>query len=560
MKKFLLFITMLFCLSAMKAQTISVASFKQEEMDLTANQQGTIVLDQNGEKCALIKVITTQTGLSFDNGSLGIQKTIQKSGEIWVYVPFGTRKISIAHPQIGQLRDWTIPVKIEKARTYVMQLVMGNVKTIIEQDDGKSYFSLTVTPPNATVLIDGTLQALDNSGNIMLRMSRGQHTYDIQAAGYSPVKETFELGVDKISKNIKLESQFAAVDVSCPTSGSDIFINDALKGKNRWSGMLMPGDYLFEARKEGYYTQKQSVSLSEKEKKTIVIPELIARTGQLDVAYKPADCEIFLDGVKLGTSPDLFKNIVVGGHKIKITKEGYDDVLLSVEIKDGEVARLSGELQPTKVAFTSSASKPKDQSTSGTLNGHEWVDLGLSVKWATCNVGALVPSDYGNYYAWGETSTKSHYDWKNCFDCVKPKNLDKETGWRIYKQKGMTRILPDSGHDAAHANWRGTWRMPTDAEFEELCKKCQWTCEEKDGKKGFTVTGPNGNSIFLPAAGYRYGSNSHKVNEALSYWSNTLSSYKSKYALYLYMEIYNKEAKVYFTGRAFGQTVRPVTE
>ena len=83
-----------------------MSSFKLLETDLTANTAGTTERDQNGETAALIKVVTTQTGFSFDGGSLGIVKTAQKPSEIWVYVPRGLKKITISHPQLGMLRDY----------------------------------------------------------------------------------------------------------------------------------------------------------------------------------------------------------------------------------------------------------------------------------------------------------------------------------------------------------------------------------------------------------------------------------------------------------------------
>ena len=94
----------------------------------------------------------------------------------------------------------------------------------------------------------------------------------------------------------------------------------------------------------------------------------------------------------------------------------------------------------------------------GEYAGHGYVDMGLSVKWATCNVGADSPNDYGNYYAWGETETKSSYDEGNC---------------ETWKKK-----IGDIGgtiRDVAHAEWGGGWRMPTVAEFEELRHNCIWT-------------------------------------------------------------------------------------
>ena len=144
-----------------------------------------------------------------------------------------------------------------------------------------------------------------------------------------------------------------------------------------------------------------------------------------------------------------------------------------------------------------------DKEPYGMINGHEYVDLGLpsGLKWATCNVGADSPSEYGNYYAWGETTTKSSYDERNS-----------KTRNKLY---GDISGNPDD--DAARANWGSTWRMPTKVEMQELIDKCKWEL----GSGGYKVTGPNGNSIFLPATGWRLSSYSNYVGSEGGYWSST---------------------------------------
>ena len=121
---------------------------------------------------------------------------------------------------------------------------------------------------------------------------------------------------------------------------------------------------------------------------------------------------------------------------------------------------------------------------------HEAVDLGLSVKWATCNVGAESPEEYGDYFAWGETEPKETYTADN----------SKTYGKTIGDIAGY----PE--YDAATANWGGSWRMPTRAECEELVHNCTWEWTSLNGVFGFKVTSNvNGNSIFLPTSGYRNG-------------------------------------------------------
>ena len=180
--------------------------------------------------------------------------------------------------------------------------------------------------------------------------------------------------------------------------------------------------------------------------------------------------------------------------------------------------------------------------THGSINGHDWVDLGLSVKWATSNVGAESPEDYGNYYAWGETSTKSEYTKDNS------KTYDKQ----------MNDIGGRSQYDAARANWGGSWRLPTKAELEELKNKCTWNWTTQNGVKGCKVTGPNGNHIFLPAAGYRAGSSLLNAGEHGHYWSSTPDESYSYGADNLYFNSGNQS--VYWYYRDYGRSVRPVSE
>lgn len=144
---------------------------------------------------------------------------------------------------------------------------------------------------------------------------------------------------------------------------------------------------------------------------------------------------------------------------------------------------------------------------SGNINGYDYADLGLSVKWATCNVGASKPEDYGGYYAWGETEEKENYD----LSTYKHRN-----------EKEFTNIGSDiSGtpYDVAHVKWGGSWRMPTKTEQDELCTRCTWTWTTLNGINGCHVTGPNGNSIFLPAAGCRESTNLKDRGWEGNYWS-----------------------------------------
>lgn len=123
--------------------------------------------------------------------------------------------------------------------------------------------------------------------------------------------------------------------------------------------------------------------------------------------------------------------------------------------------------------------------------GVDAVDLGLSVRWATCNVGAATPDQPGGHFAWGEVEEKEEYTWETYFDAE-------------CEATGLG-ICGDAHYDVAAAAWGGQWRLPSLDEVQELCDRCTWTWTTQNGHTGCKVVGPSGASIFIPAAGTRQG-------------------------------------------------------
>ena len=189
-------------------------------------------------------------------------------------------------------------------------------------------------------------------------------------------------------------------------------------------------------------------------------------------------------------------------------------------------------------------------------NGHDYVDLGLSVKWATCNVGATKPEEYGNYYAWGETEPKTTYSWSTYKWC----NGSDDTLTKYNTNGGFgtvdNKTLLDLSDDAARANWGGAWRMPTDEEWKELRNNCAWTWTTLNGINCYKVTGTNGNFIFLPAAGCRNNDGSYDTDEYGYYWSSSLGTDEPCKACFVYF--YSDDVYRGNTYRFFGRSVRPV--
>ena len=200
---------------------------------------------------------------------------------------------------------------------------------------------------------------------------------------------------------------------------------------------------------------------------------------------------------------------------------------------------------------------------SGGNSSMEAVDMGLSVEWASCNLGASSPEEYGDYYAWGETVTKSDYSWLTYkfrtsgdnWDNVKFSKYNTSSSYGPIDYKTKLEL----SDDVAHVKWGGSWRMPSDAEWTELRTKCTWTWTTQYGKRGYKVTSKtNGNSIFLPAAGYQGGTSIYDVGFRGYYWSSSL-----------YTDGPNRAWGVYFDSdgvnrsnfrRYYGFSIRPVSE
>lgn len=210
----------------------------------------------------------------------------------------------------------------------------------------------------------------------------------------------------------------------------------------------------------------------------------------------------------------------------------------------------------TLINYLLSGSWPSDESEEG-----DWVDLGLpsGTIWATRNVGADNPEDYGDYFAWGETAPKDYYDWSTYKWCNGSLTMmtkyctDSDYGYNGFVDN-KTELDPED--DAAYVNWGPSWRMPTTEQQRELYEKCSSTETTLNGVSGRLFTGPNGNTLFLPAAAIRLQESLNDAGSWGLYWSRTLNSYYPINACNLYFGSGN----VYWSNdnRYRGFTVRAV--
>ncbi|MBP5319267.1 MAG: hypothetical protein J6Y77_07695 [Paludibacteraceae bacterium] len=204
----------------------------------------------------------------------------------------------------------------------------------------------------------------------------------------------------------------------------------------------------------------------------------------------------------------------------------------------------------------------QEEPTTGIVDNHEWVDLGLSVKWATCNIGAQSPSDFGDFFAWGETMAKKKFTWKNYKyrldgDDVRSVRF---TQYNTVRGRGKVdnRMQLSPLDDAARINWSRQWRIPSPAEWQELWKNCSAELVTIDGHPCYKLTSKiNGNSIVLPLGGIKGPQDSERTIG--SYWSCMLMQGEASGA----QNITLNEKGVRWnlnSARMYGRSIRPVLD
>jgi len=349
---FLLF-CLLFCsASELIGQNLVIKRFYHAERDFTANSGSTCILDQNGEPCALIKIRPdkAQRGFTFDPGRLfSIEKTEEQCEshpmEIYVWVQNGVKRISIGHPQLGNIFEYELGTTLQAGQTYILELTTGVVKTIIEPARTQQYVVFQLTPPDAIVRLDGQmLKTID--GVAQKFMDFGTYNYVVEAPDYEQMAGRIEVNDPKNKHviNVKLKPNFVSVTLTAP-SGVEIWVNGEKKGTTSWTGNLGAGAYLFEAKKTGHRDSQISRSIdASMGPQKITLPAPTPIKGEANITSEPGMANIYIDGENMGQTPLLISDLLIGSHSIKVSRNGYKDYNGFFEISENEQASLNIKL------------------------------------------------------------------------------------------------------------------------------------------------------------------------------------------------------------------------
>ncbi|WP_299089176.1 PEGA domain-containing protein [uncultured Bacteroides sp.] len=294
------FILLLFLLvvphSAAAQSKIQVTSFQRMETDITARITAP-QRDQNGEICALIRIVTTEKDFMFEPDALGVVARENKPGEIWLYVPRGARRISIMHEKYGVLRNYFYPDLIEKATVYEMELSAGDEAKEMAVDTNMQLVVMRPEPAIADIYIDDEKMPTEK-GLFTATMKKGTHTYRVEAPMYAPEAGIIDLGSEQKIMSVALKPRFGYLEVfSLPEQDAKVYIDNELAGETPYKSDRMPlKDYQVRVEKEFFFpmdstiviTAGETSSLTFKMKSTIKPKEPRRTLVMLEAGWHPS--------------------------------------------------------------------------------------------------------------------------------------------------------------------------------------------------------------------------------------------------------------------------------
>ena len=314
MKKLLL-LALIAVSQSVWADGISVLGFRLLETDLTANTRGTEKRDQNGDKAALIKIVTPERGFLFNGGSLGIVGTEEKAAEIWLYVPPRAQKLTITHQVFGVLRDYYYPVSIQGGRTYEMLLDIGTGR----------YVTITTSQAKSDVTVDG--EYLGQSPIYNKYLTYGRLAVMTQNGIYEGkdtiiVATTDEKGTKVANIQMRNMSDHYGEVVVNVENNADIWFNDHQVGTGSWQTQLREGAYTVETRKADCDPVKTNFTVVPQKRNQIQAAPPAQHTGRLNIYTRPRNAMALLNGTDEINLTDV-PTLPVGTYQIALSRKGY---------------------------------------------------------------------------------------------------------------------------------------------------------------------------------------------------------------------------------------------
>ncbi|MBR5216535.1 MAG: hypothetical protein IKV80_09995 [Bacteroidales bacterium] len=421
--------------------------------------------------------------------------------------------------------------------------------------------------------VEGNPNVLSFEGEVKAGLIKEGETYDVWYFGHShqnteTEKTTYTFGENKIKGSIKNQSgrlgtfgynHIAKTSVypTLTSSGENVILSLAGKFEHQIAIVLMDLENVKELYGDAIIGTDYVLAYNDGSDKF----ELnVTKDEHAKITVEPAPGTSYIA---------LFPNAIVDSEMRYRENKSENDVDYTVyeciiydEIRASNLyyhPAKDGSKQPLPWAVISSGDVGHKDENGKLLHYHHYVDLGLpsGTLWATKNIGADTMYAYGDYFSWGEIETKETYTRENYAYCEYD-YYDEEYG-DVYKYESLGDISGNSEYDAATAIWGEEWRMPTHVEMEELYKCCNFTpMKSLNGTNGYMFTGPNGNYIFMPAAGYR--DNEFQGHQAGNYYGHYWSSSPAEWGAEAKLFHFDKGYTLcpWYARRYYGCTIRPV--
>ena len=419
---FLIFITSLPLFAQQKAK-FSIVSFEQDQFDLSAREKGTEKYDGNGERYSIIKVTSTKEDddLNAYNFDFGMMNSLieLKDGEIWVYVQRNAKHVTIKREGYNPVLRYNLGTTIQPGLVYKMVLSPQAEKVyrqmlLFEVSPAASQAFITYKKEGENdykVFGNGNV---DESGMSAMSLELGVYIYNIISQKYHPSEGRVVLNArnGKHVEQVTLRPNFANVTLNT-ISGADIYINDVKKGTTSWSGTLIPGTYSIECRKDLYRSSTQIIRVEESKDFALQLDAPTPIVGTLSLMSSPLGAKITIDGKEYGSTPLILDDLLIGKHKLSLSKQGYSTVAVDITINEGETTEQSVTLEKAEVSSTVAAngvadgaitkSKPRDPNellcvacankADGSIayfTGAQWVTLAADEKSQYAQLGVSI--------------------------------------------------------------------------------------------------------------------------------------------------------------------------
>lgn len=323
----------------MEAQNIKVESFSRLENDITARVN--VVRDANDDECALIKMVTTDAGYNLDEEL----KRESRVGEIWFYVPQGTKRIVIRHQKLGKL-VYVLPEMLKSKTTYQIKLP-DNIEIIVHEDAGGQYLVMNVQPSDASVYVDNMLETM--AGGVLSKMLKyGEHTYRVEHPLYEASSGKFVITNKKEQLDIKLVPAYGYLAFTSTPANAEVTVNGKMLGRTPLkSEALREGSYHVKTTLSSYSTDERDVTVVRGQTSDVSIP-LSATFGYLEINSSPEQgANVYVNDMQVGKTPYRSDKLSAGVYKIKVVQSMYAPQEREVQIVKGQTQKVSFDLAAT---------------------------------------------------------------------------------------------------------------------------------------------------------------------------------------------------------------------